>query len=132
MENAPWFVANKPFVLREWNFDIPIPRLNFDFMPLWVRIIDLPPSFLSMENVQVVATMFEQLLEIDEEVLVSRFRHGFVRFKVLFDLHKAIVLRFMLPTHSKEEWIPLMYEKIGDFCYRCGRLTHTNRNYQEA
>lgn len=71
--SAPWFVANKPFVLSEWSLSVPLTRLTFDTMPLWVRIIDLPPSFLSVENAKLIGFMSEKLLEIDEEFLNSRF-----------------------------------------------------------
>lgn len=41
------------------------------------------------------------------------------------------MLGFLLPLENEEEWIPLTYEKLGDFCYRCRRITHTNRNCQD-
>lgn len=42
--------------------------------------------------------MFEQLLEVDAEVLAFGFRQGFMRIKVLFDLRKPVVPGFLLPT----------------------------------
>lgn len=79
--------------------------------------------------------MFEQFLEIDEDVLEIEFMQGYMWFKVLFNLRKSIILGFLLPNQEEEEeeeWIPLVREKLGDFCYCCGKLTHTNCNCQDV
>lgn len=131
LPGAPWFVANKPFILREWNPLVPISWLNFDVMPLWVRILDLPPSLLSVDNVELIGPMFDKLLEVDAEVLALGFCHGFMHFKVLHDLRKPIIPGFLFLNQELEVWVPLFYEKIGDFYYKCGRLTHTKINYQD-
>lgn len=40
----------------------------------------MPPSFLSKDNSKFIGALFGQFLEIDEEVVQSGFRQGYLRF----------------------------------------------------
>lgn len=84
-------------MLREWNLSVPISKLTFDLMPLWVRVTDLPPSFLFVENAKLIGAMFDKFMEMDKEVVHSGFGQGYLRFKVLFDIRKPLILGFLLP-----------------------------------
>lgn len=51
----------------------------------------------------------------------------FLRFKVDIDLSNPLLARFF---HEKEDgkeiWIQFKFERMGDFCYRCGLICHVS------
>jgi hypothetical protein len=56
---------------------------------------------------------------------VFQFDRSYLRFRVKVHLQKPLCPRFYLQRDGKEPlFISFKYEKLGDFCYSCGRLGH--------
>lgn len=52
---------------------------------------------------------------------------GFLRVRVNVNTRNHLATGCWLPRHNnKETWIEFRYERLQDFCYRCGRIGHVN------
>uniref|UniRef100_A0A803MIW0 CCHC-type domain-containing protein n=1 Tax=Chenopodium quinoa TaxID=63459 RepID=A0A803MIW0_CHEQI len=53
----------------------------------------------------------------------------FMRVKILHDIDKTLRRGVKISSsNSSEKWICFKCERLGDFCYYCGRLGHTDRD----
>lgn len=53
----------------------------------------------------------------------------FLRVRVAIDIRKPLKTRFfLLRENNTMLWIQFKYERLSDFCYRCGLLGH-NENF---
>lgn len=48
----------------------------------------------------------------------------FLRVHILLDLSKPLSRGQMLKLHNKSVWITFQYEKIPNFCFKCGIIRH--------
>ncbi|KAM1859820.1 hypothetical protein ACFX13_012070 [Malus domestica] len=52
---------------------------------------------------------------------------GFLRVRLLIDSTKPLVSGCWLRREdNRDTWVEFCYERLQDFCYRCGRLRHVN------
>ncbi|KAM1568938.1 hypothetical protein ACFX10_034117 [Malus domestica] len=58
---------------------------------------------------------------------------GFLRVRVLVNSENSLVLGCWLKREvNRETWVEFRYERLQDFCYRCGRIDHVNTEYSYA
>ena len=92
---------------------------------LWVQVHNLPIEYISKENAQNIGALLGKVLEVDFSgdglVCMSRF----LRVKVEFEVSKSLKSGFFLDRDPLLDiWIQLKYERVIDFCFKCGRLGH--------
>ncbi len=67
----------------------------------------------------------EQVLEGDDE----QGREGCIRARVRLDIHEPLCLgQKAHRADGKELWISFKYERLPNYCYWCGRLTHAEKD----
>ncbi|CAL8993014.1 unnamed protein product, partial [Prunus brigantina] len=60
-------------------------------------------------------------ITVESEEMVGRILEG-----VELDARKPLVEGFWIPRQSRTElWAEIRYERLGDYCYHCGRLGHS-------
>ncbi|XP_057780150.1 uncharacterized protein LOC130998760 [Salvia miltiorrhiza] len=59
--------------------------------------------------------------ELDSE---NNFAGCFARFKVNFDVTVPLLRGITIAFEGKQLWVPLKYENLPIFCYRCGLMGH--------
>ncbi|CAL1411768.1 unnamed protein product [Linum trigynum] len=48
-ENGPWHCENVPLFLRKWVLGIQSVKMDYTKLPIWVRIRELPPEYMTVE-----------------------------------------------------------------------------------
>uniref|UniRef100_A0A803L0T6 CCHC-type domain-containing protein n=1 Tax=Chenopodium quinoa TaxID=63459 RepID=A0A803L0T6_CHEQI len=52
-----------------------------------------------------------------------------MRIKVKVDIRKPLRRGLFISTGgSKPKWIVIKYERLGDFCFSCGKLNHIDKD----
>ncbi|KAF2299334.1 hypothetical protein GH714_031615 [Hevea brasiliensis] len=135
LENRPWSINNQLLALREWPPDMPFEDLSFSETPIWAQIHGLPPNQLNSENAQIIGKFMGQFLDADlSQDGVLGFPH-FLRVKISLAIDKPLPTGFQNKRGDGSlYWVQLRYEKLPDFCYKCGILGHLSKNclQQEA
>ncbi|KAF4354456.1 hypothetical protein F8388_018416 [Cannabis sativa] len=106
LENAPWSFKGYTFALHSWFSGIENSK-SVDILRVWVQFHNLPHEYFSIENGTLLGGKVGDVVkvELDEEK----------------PLEWGSFLR------GGKKWIQCKYEKIGIFCYSCGRLGHQRR-----
>ncbi|XP_068305085.1 uncharacterized protein [Pyrus communis] len=90
----------------------------------WIQIKDVPPYLISEESVRRLASKIGEFNDL-EDLAMAR---GFLRVKVIVNTKKPLITGCWLPRdNNNETWVEFRYERLQDFCYRCGRIGHSNK-----
>lgn len=100
----------------------------FDELPIWVQCHNVPLAFMHSTIIMNVGERIGRVLEIDatkDGSCVGKFS----RVRIMLDITQALKQGIWIrPMDSKEEiCIILVYERLPQFCYSCGRLGHVIR-----
>ncbi|XP_074361359.1 uncharacterized protein LOC141701624 [Apium graveolens] len=101
-----------------------IPLNEVDF---WIQIYDLPSDFMSESIDKQLGNFFGTFLMYDSNNNASIWRE-YMRIKVKVDVRSPLKRRKKIGSKNRKECIVnCKYEKLADFCFVCGVLSHTER-----
>ncbi|KAF4347706.1 hypothetical protein G4B88_028655 [Cannabis sativa] len=101
LHNAPWLFRGYTFALHAWGPGIESSN-SVNVVRLWVQFHNLPQEYFSIENGNLLGRRIGDVIQIE------------------LDEEKPA-------TWGDKRWIQFKYEKIGIFCYQCGRLGHQRK-----
>ncbi|KAF4383730.1 hypothetical protein G4B88_020052 [Cannabis sativa] len=91
------------------------------------RILHLPPRSITQKNLERLASLAGDIIEV-QKVDISRIvAKGFFTFKVWCDIFKPLCPGFLFPSDGCKIWLPLRYDRLPFMCFNCGRLGHEAR-----
>ncbi|KAF4363271.1 hypothetical protein G4B88_016082 [Cannabis sativa] len=127
LENGPWSFRGYTFILYAWFPGIERSG-TVNMLKVWVQVHNLPHEYYSMDNGNRLGGMLGKviLVELDEEKPVTWGSY----FRVLVDinfLNPLVSGCYFDLTSGEKRWIQFKFEKIGIFCYFCGRLGHQRK-----
>uniref|UniRef100_A0A2N9HFR8 Reverse transcriptase domain-containing protein n=1 Tax=Fagus sylvatica TaxID=28930 RepID=A0A2N9HFR8_FAGSY len=106
-------------------------RRPFRITSFWVQIHNLPVRRMNHETASALGGtlgVVEKVVESEEE----RGREGCMRVRVKVDISKPLCRgRKARLLAGKETWIAFKYERLPNFCYWCGLLTHGDRECEK-
>lgn len=77
---------------------------------------------LNRKNVKLIDSNIGDIMGPEE------LNRSYLRIKLVIDAKNPLVARFWFPQKNRELcWAAVKYERLLDFCFRCGRLGHTKR-----
>ncbi|KAF4382121.1 hypothetical protein G4B88_009411 [Cannabis sativa] len=127
LDNGHWSFRRYTFALRAW-----LPSVEgstpSDTFCLWVQIHNLPDEFFSVDNGNRLGGLVGKVIKVElEEDNLSSW-NIFLRVVVEVNLMKPLVSGCFFDLDSGiKHWLQFKYEKIGIFCYYCGRFGHQRR-----
>ncbi|XP_031260445.1 uncharacterized protein LOC116118597 [Pistacia vera] len=123
---------------RPWSFDralIAIQRVDsstpsnascFTHEPFWVQLHNMPFAAMNDDYGVQLASAIGKVLEVDVGANGLGWR-SFLRVKVEVELTKPLVRGRLLRIGEQKYWIAFKYERLQNFCFKCGVLKHKNR-----
>ncbi|XP_074378502.1 uncharacterized protein LOC141720045 [Apium graveolens] len=137
-EDMNWVVSSGP-----WTFDGALLVLNYiksgeepTIVPLFevdfrIQIHNLPVGYMSEVVGKQLGNFFGRFLQYDSKNNSSIWRE-FMRLRIRVDIRKPLKRRKKICKKDKSEvMVNCKYEKLGDFCFICGMLSHTERFCQK-
>ncbi|XP_048422913.1 uncharacterized protein LOC103963932 [Pyrus x bretschneideri] len=123
IEQVPWAVMKKVFSVVKWPPELALEELELNVVPFWTQIRGMPLGLASVENVQRVIKEAGEFIAMED----SGHARGFVRVRILVDTGKPLFKGCWIRREpNKETWVEFRYERLQDFCYKCGRIGHIN------
>ncbi|CAA2970308.1 Endonuclease exonuclease phosphatase [Olea europaea subsp. europaea] len=122
--DSPWTIRGGLLVLSVWCAGKVPTELSFSYSVFWVQVHGLPINYLSQENVSKIGEYLGIFVCADRTVFDGKFCwRKFLRLRVILDVRNPILTGFWLRRPGlKDIWIDFKYEKLGQFCYKCGRI----------
>ncbi|KAM1122858.1 hypothetical protein FF1_004321 [Malus domestica] len=123
LSQAPWAVMKQNFSVCRWPVELALEEVQVELIPFWVQIRGIPLGLTSERNVRRLVRDVGEFLELED---LSKAR-GFVRVRVVVNWKNPLVPGCWLSRgQDSETWVEFKYERLQDFCYRCGRIGHAN------
>jgi hypothetical protein len=128
LEERPWVFSNELLVLSELDDSKAIDKIEFNFIPIWIRFQKLPIGLMNKEVGELLGNEVGECLEVDVgdgDVKIG----SFLRVKIRLDIRKPLMrgVTVQVGVAGVEKWCPIIYEFLPDFCYICGLIGHTDK-----
>ena len=121
----PWTIRGAHLILKIWNPELASSEIDFSRSPFWVQIHGLPPAWFNKENVELIGGKAGLVLEIDFSEDTRYHWKRFVRCRVNVNISEPLCPGIFLPRNDRNDiWISLKYERLPEFCFRCGVIGH--------
>ncbi|KAM3003562.1 hypothetical protein FF2_033908 [Malus domestica] len=123
IDQVPWAVMKQNFSVKRWPLELALEEIDMQRISFWIQIRGVPPFLSSEANIRRLASKIGKVQSVEDPAKTR----GFLRVKVEVDTANPLITGCWLPKeNNKESWIELRYERLQDFCYRCGRIRHPN------
>ncbi|KAL2920989.1 hypothetical protein RDABS01_012480 [Bienertia sinuspersici] len=127
VQRCPWFFDNQLLLMKEVKGEEQIAEIRFEKSPCWIRVYDVPFAKRNKRVAMEIGKFMGGLIEYDDKDPLSLKRY--MRMKVLVDVRKPLRRGLEVATGvNATKWVDIKYERLGDFCYFCGRLGHIYRD----
>lgn len=103
--------------------------LVFDEIPIWVQCNNVPLAFIQSAILRNIGSKLGTVLAVDEGdegSCTGRYARNRVSLNIKDPLRQCLWVRSELD--QEEICIILLYEKLPNFCFNCGKLGHVQRD----
>ena len=128
MEFEPWSY-DKHLVAFERVIDIEsVPFLEFSRATFWVQLHNIPERNLKVEVGELIGKSISRVVPVADPEDDGA-GNEFLRVRINIDISKPLLRCSKLRLKGKQVgWVELKYERLPNFCYWCGRVTHGERD----
>ncbi|KAJ1427622.1 Zinc finger, CCHC-type [Sesbania bispinosa] len=125
MEKGPWNVMGHLVSLQYWIPEASVYEINYDLVTFWVQMHGIPLEFMTTNNVTHIVGMIGEVKEVEDPKVEGVLLRSFMRVRVAVNVKKPLVTGFWVPRKDlPKTWVLVKYEKLQDFCYKCGVIGH--------
>lgn len=102
-------------------------EISFFTTTFTIQIHGLPPVYLHEQTVQQIENMMGSI-HIDSISKKCIAGNHYLKFKIDLSINNPLPPGFLQEREDGDErWIQFKFEKLLDFCYKCGKLDHVTR-----
>ena len=124
LEFKPWTFNKNIVVFREVTEVEEVPTLEFSMVNFWVQLHNLPHTSLNQATGEAIGKSIGKVIDVADPK-DDREGSEFLRVRISIDITKPLLRCRKLWSEGKQfGWVGLKYERLPNFCYWCGRLTH--------
>ncbi|KAI9110340.1 hypothetical protein K1719_018782 [Acacia pycnantha] len=117
---GPWMINDHYLLVQRWRPNFNPGRADCQRkVAVWIRILDLPLEFCTVESLEIIGNMIGKIIKIDRSTSIYD-KGGFARICVEVDLLKPLLPAFTVFGEDKQ----LVYEGLHLVCFNCGRYGH--------
>nr|XP_048321271.1 uncharacterized protein LOC125419422 [Ziziphus jujuba var. spinosa] len=122
---APWHFVRALVLIAEVSNSV-LPRsVSIHKALFWVQIHNFPLPFMTKSIGEAIGSHLGNCILVDSAKRGSCLGK-FMRVRVQLDITKPLRRGMKIALqHDDHIWVEIQYEKLPDFCYRCGLLGYT-------
>lgn len=129
--NGPWTFDGALLVMNDIKAGEEPTKVALHEAEFWVHIHDLPVGYMTEVVGKQLGNFFGTFLQYDTKSNSSIWRE-FMRLKIRIDVRRPLKRKKKICKKDKSEvMVNYKYEKLGEFCFICGLLSHTERFCQK-
>jgi hypothetical protein len=126
--NGPWSFDKHLIILSRVDDSVPFSKACFDFLAFWVQIHDLPVKMMKPAACARIGSTLGVLEQV-EDVGEGQSKGSFMRVRVTIDIRQPLCRGRKVGLGGTGEcWVSFRYERLTNFCYWCGRITHGEKD----
>ncbi|XP_059627006.1 uncharacterized protein LOC132269779 [Cornus florida] len=110
-------------IIKKWSKNVILQRENFDTLPIWIRVHDLPVHCRNSTSLSKVCSLFSKPISMDDPAL-HRDKDQYVRVMVEVDVHKDLPEDMVVDFHGEDCKVHVEYEWKPIVCSVCKRVDH--------
>ncbi|OMP04828.1 Ribosomal protein S21 [Corchorus olitorius] len=129
MIDCHWNVMGFCLILKKWEVEKSIVEIPFDKVQYWIQIHGLPLEMQNLNNLKKIGSNIGSVTVLKKPEWNPGNGRCYMRARIEIDARKPLLPGFWVPRLGKDRiWVKLKYEKLGDFCFACGKLGHSMKN----
>lgn len=130
--NHSWTFRDLQVIVRKWLPDKSLSEVNLNTTSFWIQAFGIPVCFINLES----ATFIGNSIGLFQKADITSTSHKwkkFLRIKVDINILFPLKSSVMLHCHGRSDVpVEIRYERLTDFCFKCGLLGHKIQNCLEA
>lgn len=127
-KNGPWNFDNNLLLLCRWRKGLSISNLTFTHSPFWIQIWGLPFENMTEEVGRDLRNRLGNYIETDKHTWLSE-QAKFMRIRADLPIEKPLRRGgHVVNPEGKKFWVTFKYERLPNFCFRCGVLGHDEKH----
>ena len=131
MEMCPWSYEKQLILMQEFEGEMVPKEIKLQWVPFWVQMYNLPLKSMTREAGYEIGLKLRKVLEVD--AVEKGVQWGkFLRVRICIDATRKLIKGKKVSIEGGESrWIFFKYERLPNFCYRCGMLDHGEKDCLE-
>lgn len=126
---GPCFFDGHLLHIREIDGSEQPENLEFHHANFWIRLYKMRFKKRNTPGITTIYNRVAEVLEVDESDVLGWSKS--IRVRIHMDLNKALYRGRKLIIEGKPLWVYFKYEKLPNYRYFCGRLSHASRECNE-
>jgi len=125
LHTGPWHFDNYPMLLKKLQFGENLISMPIDTMDLWIQVHNLPFRFMTKSMGSLLGNHVGKLLKYDFNNYGTW--RKYMRLKVSMNVTEPLKQCWEFEGDGVDPVnVVFKYENLGNFCYICGLLGHTD------
>jgi len=126
LHTGPWHFDSYPMLLRKLQFGENPLTMPIDTMDIWIQAHNLPFGFMAESMGHFLGNHVGKLLKYDFNNNYGTWRK-YMRLRVTMNVKEPLKQCFEFEREGADPvTVVFKYENLGNFCYICGLLGHTD------
>ncbi|RYR72348.1 hypothetical protein Ahy_A02g006557 [Arachis hypogaea] len=131
-EGGPWRIEGHMLSLQWWSSNLSIEEVNYNQLPIWVQIHGLPYDKINIKNAERIGAIVGRVISAEDPFVEGNMLRSFLRVRVEINVQAPLKTEFWFKRKDTDHsWAEFKYEKLCDYCYKCGRIGHDRRTCEE-
>ena len=128
LANAPWNFDKHLMILQKYDGVSKIKDLDFNNTLFWIQLHGLPVKFMNTMVAETLCKLAGQILKLPNAKTEEC--GSFMQVWVMVDISQPLCCgRMVTLDDNRELCVSFKYKRLPNLCYRCGHLTHNDRDY---
>nr|XP_017250903.1 PREDICTED: uncharacterized protein LOC108221543 [Daucus carota subsp. sativus] len=127
LKGGPWSFDNAMVALETVGVGQNPASVQPCFLNMWIQLYNLPVGYMLETVGKQLGNFFGEFLEYDVKNSTSIWREC-MRIRIRLDVRKPIKRKKKIVKKDGQEFtVVCKYERLGEFCFVCGLVSHTDR-----